>query len=105
MVEKLGLETVAHPQPYKLSWLIKGSELKVSKRCLVQFSIGRRYEDEVWCDVIPMDARHILLGRPWQFDRRVRHDGLRIRPHSEKTVLLSACALVRIRPVILLSTK
>lgn len=43
MVDKLGLKTVAHPQPYRLSWLIKGSELKVSKQCLVQFPIGKRY--------------------------------------------------------------
>nr|GEW36159.1 RNA-directed DNA polymerase [Tanacetum cinerariifolium] len=27
--------------------------------------------------VIPMDACHILLGRPWLYDRRVKHDGYR----------------------------
>ena len=26
-------------------------------------------------DIIPMDICHILLGRPWQFDRHVVHDG------------------------------
>nr|GEX74147.1 hypothetical protein [Tanacetum cinerariifolium] len=39
------------------------------------FSIGKNYKDEVWCEVIPMDAAHILLGRPWQFDRKTKHDG------------------------------
>ena len=24
--------------------------------------------------MVPMEATHILLGRPWQFDRRVIHD-------------------------------
>ncbi|GJS32473.1 transposon ty3-I gag-pol polyprotein [Tanacetum coccineum] len=36
-------------------------EFKVSKRCLVQFSIGEKYKDEVVCDVVPMDACHLLL--------------------------------------------
>lgn len=31
--------------------------------------------DSVWCDVVPMDACHLLLGRPWKFDRVVIHDG------------------------------
>ncbi|GJX32198.1 RNA-directed DNA polymerase [Tanacetum coccineum] len=35
----------------------------------------KSYKDEVWCKVIPMDAAHILLGRPWQFDRKTKHDG------------------------------
>ncbi|GKV03596.1 hypothetical protein SLEP1_g15871 [Rubroshorea leprosula] len=75
MVEKLGLPVKDQPHPYKLQWLRKGNEVKVTKRCLVSFSIGNRYQDEVWCDVIPMDACHLLLGRPWQFDRKAIHDG------------------------------
>ncbi|GKA93453.1 reverse transcriptase domain-containing protein [Tanacetum coccineum] len=39
------------------------------------FSIGHGYKDEVWCEVITIDAAHILLGRPWQFDRKTKHDG------------------------------
>ena len=27
------------------------------------------------CDVVPMQAGHLLLGRPWKFDRKVQHDG------------------------------
>ena len=29
------------------------------------------------CDVVPMSACHILLGRPWQFHRHVLHDGFK----------------------------
>ncbi|KAJ9555026.1 hypothetical protein OSB04_009640 [Centaurea solstitialis] len=75
MVEKLGLKVEPHPEPYQLTWLKKGNVVKVKHRCLVQFSIGTRYSDEVWCEVVPMDACHILLGRPWQYDRRTKHDG------------------------------
>ena len=27
------------------------------------------------CDVVEMDACHILLGRPWLFDKKSHHDG------------------------------
>ncbi|XP_071727992.1 uncharacterized protein [Rutidosis leptorrhynchoides] len=77
MVEKLNLETEDHPEPYQLTWLKRGNYVQVSKRCLVQFSIGKKYKDEVWCEVIPMDACHLLLGLPWQFDRQTKHDGYR----------------------------
>ncbi|GLT54897.1 hypothetical protein SLA2020_280560 [Shorea laevis] len=76
-VKKLQLKTDSHPKPYKLSWLKKGSEVTVDKRCLVSFSIGRKYFDNAWCDVVSMDACHLLLGRPWQYDRSVVHDGRR----------------------------
>jgi hypothetical protein len=33
------------------------------------------YKDKILCDVIPMDICHVLLGRPWQYDRNVVHDG------------------------------
>jgi hypothetical protein len=74
MVEKLELETTEHLKTYKVSWLQKGHQVMVTKQCLVEFKIGG-YRDEIMCDVIPMDVCHILLGRPWQFDRNFIHDG------------------------------
>lgn len=74
-VDKLKLKQEMHPHPYKLSWFKKGNEVSVDTRCLVSFSIGRKYFDNVWCDVVKMDACHILLGRPWQYDRSAIHDG------------------------------
>ena len=41
--------------------------------CPVLLSIGKYYQDEIWCDVLPTDAFRILLGRPWMY-RKVRHD-------------------------------
>lgn len=40
----------------------------------MDFTIGR-YKDKLLCDFLPMDACHLLLGRPWQFDRKDIHDG------------------------------
>ena len=78
LVEKLQLPTLKHPRPYKLQWLNDSGEVRVQKQVLVSFSIGK-YHDEVLCDVVPMYASHILLGRPWQFDRRANHDGFKNR--------------------------
>jgi hypothetical protein len=74
MVEKLELETIEHPSPYRVSWLQKGHQGNVTKQCLVEFKIGG-YKDEILCDVIPMDVCHLLLSGPWQYDRNVIHDG------------------------------
>ena len=64
MVDKLNLHTMKHPKPYKLQWLNECGEVKVNKQVQIPFSIGK-YEDEVLCDVAPMHASLIFLGRPW----------------------------------------
>jgi hypothetical protein len=74
MVEKLEMETTAHLKPYKVSWLKKGHHVMVIKQSLVELKIGG-YRDENLCHLIPMDVCHIFLGRPWQFDRNIIHDG------------------------------
>ena len=47
MVQKLGLETVPHPNPYQVCWLQEEIEIEVNKRCIISFSIGKSYKDEV----------------------------------------------------------
>ena len=47
--------------------------MKVVSQALISFTLGK-YKDEVLCDVLPMQAENILLGRPWQFDKRVMYD-------------------------------
>ena len=48
----------------------------VQEKSEVEFQIGK-YKDEVLCDIMQMDVCHVLLGHPWQFDRKVIHDGER----------------------------
>ena len=90
LVEKLGLKTTPHPKPYKLQWLSDNGELVVDKQVLLTFSIVR-YVDELLCDMVPMEARHVLLGKPWQYDRDVVHNRVTNRYsflHKGKKVVL-----------------
>ena len=82
LVSKLGLSTIPHLLPHALQRLKKGNEVQVTKQALISFSVGN-LRDEVLCDVLPMDACHLLLGRPWQFDKDVIHNG-RSNPYSFK---------------------
>ncbi|RDX79661.1 hypothetical protein CR513_39893, partial [Mucuna pruriens] len=59
LVEKLSIPTFPHPKPYKLQWLSERGDLVVEK------------QDEIVCDVVPMEATYILLGKPL-----VTHDGV-----------------------------
>jgi hypothetical protein len=44
MVENLKLPTKEHLHPYKLQWLNKDNEVKVSQHCIKSFSIGNNYK-------------------------------------------------------------
>jgi hypothetical protein len=48
----------------------------VNRQVMISFSVGK-YKDEVLCDIVPMHATRLLLGRPWQFDRKVKHYGFK----------------------------
>ena len=94
LVEKLGLTIKPHPKPYKLKWLNEGGALNVDQQVEVKLSIGN-YEDKVLCDIIPMEACHILLGRPWPFDKKTMHNGLtneNTLHHKEKKFVLHPLA-------------
>ena len=74
MVEKLSLTTRQHPHPYYIQWFDSTGRLKVTRTTRVHFTIGT-YADFVDCDVVPMQACSLLLGRPWQYDRESVHHG------------------------------
>jgi hypothetical protein len=74
LVERLSLPTRAHPHPYHIQWLNDGGKIKVTHSIRVPFSLGS-YSDYADCDVIPMEACSLLLGRPWQYDTDSLHHG------------------------------
>ena len=73
-MKELKLPVEKHPHPYTIGWIKAAEKIEVNERCKVPFSIGK-YRDEVYCDVVEMDAHHLLLGRHWQFDSDARHPG------------------------------
>ncbi|RVW49578.1 Transposon Ty3-I Gag-Pol polyprotein [Vitis vinifera] len=54
LVEKLNLKTKRHPNPFRVAWV---------------------NDTSISCEVLPIKVSHILLGKPWLFDRKVQHDG------------------------------
>ncbi|RDX98037.1 hypothetical protein CR513_19117, partial [Mucuna pruriens] len=57
----------------------------------------RPYNDEILCDVVPIEAIHILLGRPWKYDRKVTHNGVTNKfsfVHMGQKVTLKFCLQV-----------
>ena len=63
LIKRFQIPTQDHPKTYMLQWLNDNERRKVVSQPLISFTLGK-YKDEVLCDVLPMHARDILLGRP-----------------------------------------
>jgi hypothetical protein len=61
-VDKLTLTTNPHQRPYHIQWLNNSGKAKVTKLVQLNFAIAP-YHDVVECDVVPMQACHILSAR------------------------------------------
>ncbi|KAK0601962.1 hypothetical protein LWI29_029106 [Acer saccharum] len=88
-INKLGLKPVNHLEPYRVSW-IDTSSIPVTQQCQVPIQFSS-YQENVWCDVVPMNDGHILLGRPWLYDHDVTTKGqenICIFEHLRKQITL-----------------
>ena len=70
-----------------MQWMNQSGTLKITHRARVKFSMGN-YVDSVDCNVVPMNACHLLLGRPWQFDLDATHGG-----HSNTYSFIKVCII------------
>ena len=67
------LKTVPNSTPIKIAWVDKIS-LRISENCKVAPQLGA-YSEKIWCNVLPIDVVHILLCRPWLYDKNATNRG------------------------------
>ncbi|KAK1664988.1 hypothetical protein QYE76_053147 [Lolium multiflorum] len=79
---KMNFKYLPHPHPYYIQWLSNNSEMKVYHMVRVDFEIGP-YKDSIEFDVVPMTVCHLLLVRPWLYDRSVQHNSRTNTYHLE----------------------
>ena len=72
VVRKPQLTPKKHPHAYTIGWIKEVDGIQVEYCCKVPFSIGK-YSDEVYCDIVNMDACNFLFGRHCQFDVDATH--------------------------------
>lgn len=75
VLDYLKLPTEKHESPYSLRWVKRGPSIQVTEVCKIPLSIGKHCKFEVLCDIIDIDANHISLGRPRQFDTDASYKG------------------------------
>jgi hypothetical protein len=95
LVERMRLKQPRHPSPNKMQWITDCGAMCVSNMVTVQFSIGK-YHDQVDCDVVPMQACQLFLGRPWLYD----HDA-QLCGRSNKVVFMYKGAHISLLPLTL----
>ena len=78
IVNKLGLVTTPHPQPYNICWMKDGKELRITWQCWLTYFINP-FEDEVLCDVALLSIDDTLFGKPYLWDR---HGTYQSRPQK-----------------------
>ncbi|GJX93313.1 hypothetical protein Tco_0347899 [Tanacetum coccineum] len=70
-------------EPHQIGWIKEVPALKVTEICKVPLAIEKHYNELVTCDVVDMEACHVLSGRPWQHDMDDTYQGV----FSSKTKL------------------
>ena len=64
LVKKLGRLTTPHTYPYNISWMKDGKELRVTRKCKLNYFI-KDFEYEVLCDVALLPIVNSLFRKPY----------------------------------------
>ena len=51
-----------HSKSYQITRLKKRGDIEVVQQCLVAFSIGRNFSNEILSDIVENEAYHLLFG-------------------------------------------
>ena len=73
VVKLLNLKVKPHPYTFRVAW-VNDHTLSVAQMCIFFIQMGD-YKDEIYCDVLPMDVAHVLLGHPCLYDLNVANFG------------------------------
>eukprot|EP00253_Pinus_taeda_P003372 PITA_03372 len=96
VMKRLGIPTIAHPQPYTIRWVHQGRDLCVSQQCHLPYNI-KPFTNEVLCDIAPLKVLYrrlptaISLVTAKQCSKLISKTGkfvfLMIRPHGKKNMV------------------
>jgi hypothetical protein len=73
VIKRLNFSTTPQLQPYNIGWLSHGLDIYVSQQCFLPYNI-KPFEDEVLCDVSPLEICDVLLGQPYLLKHRVVYE-------------------------------
>ncbi|GKD14161.1 transposon ty3-I gag-pol polyprotein [Tanacetum coccineum] len=97
LVKAFKLLTEPHPSPYQIGWLKKGPTLKVNGIFKVSLAIRKHYNELVTCDVVDIEACHVLLGRSWKHDMDATYQGksnMYLFNWSKKTIAMLSLGVI-----------
>ena len=66
IVACLGLKFVLNPKSYNVS-CVNNNSITVNDKCLFPIKFID-FHDEIWCNMIPINLGHVILGRLWIYD-------------------------------------
>jgi hypothetical protein len=97
IIKRLNLPMTLYPQPYSISWLRHGRDVRVSQQCCLPYGI-KPFKDEVLCDISPLEVCDVLLGQPYLWKHHVVYES---RPCS---VIITLCRQLYKIPEVALPT-